>query len=319
MQQETLPALTPMSSGRALDDDDDDDDKSTPAKKSKKRRKPRAAELESLKDADDTDREASHPSLGGYAKSLVLIVLLGAAVLAVGLLAPMDDGVLPSTSSLPASRAATSMQSASTTTIPTTLRPMPAQISPLQEPPPPSPQPLASSLRASPLPSLPPPAASSPPPPPPLPFPPSPPPSPLPPPPPCPPHPPPAPPLWSELDSSWCSTSLPERPALPHGLHRYDDGWIQLIEDRAACSESRLRHYGIQCDDLAHGVRAYRFPAGRFHLSQQVWLPARIVLEGAANPNVMGHPRQRSDLGEQVRLPAISRPRGPSLIFSDRL
>ena len=101
------------------------------------------------------------------------------------------------------------------------------------------------------------------------------------------------------MDSRWCSESLPRRPSLPHTLKQYDDGWIQLVEDRAPCSEPTLQDYGIQCTDV-HNQRTYRFPAGRFGLSQQVWLPSGVAIEGARAPNVPGAPRQRVDLTGQT-------------------
>ena len=170
---------------------------------------------------------------------------------------------------------------------------------------PPSPPPI-------PPPPLPPPPQPSPPPqhsPPPLPLPPAP-PSPRPPPPPpsppLPPSSPPHPPPWSELASQWCSTPPPPRPPLPSGLAEYDDGWIQLVEDRVQCDDQALIRYRIRChDDASSGQRVYRFPAGHFDLSQQVWLPPRVVIEGAASPNIPGHPRQRSDLSAQTLIMAV--------------
>lgn len=128
-----------------------------------------------------------------------------------------------------------------------------------------------------------------------------------------PPHPPPSPPLprppspppWSEPDARWCSEDLPPRPALPPNLNSYDDGWIPLIEDRS-CNKKQLKHYGVVCSN--DGVlRVYRFSAGIYDLSQQVWLPARVVIEGAASPNVVGAPRQRSDLTKQTLFMARTR------------
>ena len=94
---------------------------------------------------------------------------------------------------------------------------------------------------------------------------------------------------------------------------QYDDGWIQLIEDRVGCTEPQLQRYGIQCVDATFGQRIYRFPAGHFDLSQQVWLPPRTAIEGAASPNVAGEPRQRSDLSMQTLFVAATRGCPPSL------
>ena len=66
-----------------------------------------------------------------------------------------------------------------------------------------------------------------------------------------------------------------------------------------ACSEPRLKRYGIACADHPR-QRVYRFPPGKFALSQQVWLPARVAVEGAASPNVPGEPRRRQDLAHQT-------------------
>ena len=120
-----------------------------------------------------------------------------------------------------------------------------------------------------------------------------------------PPRPPPSPPPWSELDARWCNEPLPPRPALPHSLDSYDDGWIQLIEDRS-CNKKQLKHYGVVCSDDG-ALRMYRFSAGIYDLSQQVWLPARVIIEGAASPNVVGAPRQRQDLTKQTLFMAKTR------------
>lgn len=129
---------------------------------------------------------------------------------------------------------------------------------------------------------------------------------PLPRPPPTPPPPqPPSPPPWSELDARWCKEPLPPRAALPHSLDSYDDGWVQLIEDRS-CNKKQLKHYGVVCSDKG-ALRVYRFSAGIYDLSQQVWLPAGVVIEGATSPNVVGAPRQRPDLTEQTLFMARTR------------
>ena len=86
---------------------------------------------------------------------------------------------------------------------------------------------------------------------------------------------------------------------MPTSLRHYDDGWIQLLEDRVSCADSALGRYGITCSDLGP-IRRYRFPRGRFDLSQQVWLPKRVVIEGSASPNIVGSPRQRPDLSQHT-------------------
>ena len=105
--------------------------------------------------------------------------------------------------------------------------------------------------------------------------------------------------------ASWCTDPLPKREPLPSDLATYDDGWIPLVERRAACSDPKLRDYGIACADDGP-IRTYRFPAGSFSLSQQVWLPARVAIEGVADPNVAGQPRTRPDLRSQTLFLATS-------------
>ena len=158
---------------------------------------------------------------------------------------------------------------------------------PLPSPPPPSPLPGRSSPPPSPPPATPPSPTS---------------PSPsLPPAPP----PPPPPPPWSDLDSRWCAEPAPPRPPLSSNLVQYDDGWIRLVEERVACSDPRLERYGIRCADGRQ--RTYRFPAGRFSLSQTVWLPPRTAIEGADSPNVPGAPRSRPDPAMQTHFIASNR------------
>ena len=55
------------------------------------------------------------------------------------------------------------------------------------------------------------------------------------------------------------------------------------------CGDPALKRYKIECVDGAQ--RRYKFPAGKFALSQQVWLPASVAIQGAASPNVAGAPR----------------------------
>ena len=106
--------------------------------------------------------------------------------------------------------------------------------------------------------------------------------------------------------ASWCTDPLPKREPLPSDLAVYDDGWIPLVEQRTACSDPRLRGYGIACTD-DRTIRTYRFPAGSFGLSQQVWLPTRVAIEGVANPNVAGQPRKRPDMRSQTLFVATSK------------
>ena len=81
----------------------------------------------------------------------------------------------------------------------------------------------------------------------------------------------------------------------------YDDGWIQLIEDRVACDTPMLRTYNIRCSESVDGhLRRYQFAAGRYDLSQQVWLPPRVIIVGAATPNMVGDPRYRLDISAQT-------------------
>ena len=106
--------------------------------------------------------------------------------------------------------------------------------------------------------------------------------------------------------ASWCTDPLPKRDPLPSDLAVYDDRWIPLVEQRVACSDPKLRGYGITCTD-DRMIRTYRFPAGRFELSQQVWLPARVAIEGVANPNVAGQPRKRPVMLSQTLFVATSK------------
>jgi len=101
-------------------------------------------------------------------------------------------------------------------------------------------------------------------------------------------------------DSSWCSSNAPARPQFPaKQLKWYDDGWIPLIEDRVACNTSQLKQYGISCEDHA-SRRVYKFPAACFKLTQQVWLPPHVEIEGVSDPNMPGNARQRKALTTQT-------------------
>jgi hypothetical protein len=77
----------------------------------------------------------------------------------------------------------------------------------------------------------------------------------------------------------------------------HDDGWIKYIEDASnvCAASSGLSSYNITCT-MNGSYKYYKFGAGRYLLTQQVWLPEYTIIEGNANPNDINNPRIRSDI-----------------------
>ena len=66
----------------------------------------------------------------------------------------------------------------------------------------------------------------------------------------------------------------------------YSSDWVTIVEDAEQCPNETK--YGVRCTwENGQRVRNFKFPAGNFTLSHQVYVPANTIIEGAKNPNDM--------------------------------
>ena len=70
------------------------------------------------------------------------------------------------------------------------------------------------------------------------------------------------------------------------------------MEDPKQCPSTTER--GVTCAWEGQRGRHFKFPAGAFNVSHQVYVPANTVIEGAENPNDMNYPEKRPREEEQT-------------------
>jgi hypothetical protein len=79
----------------------------------------------------------------------------------------------------------------------------------------------------------------------------------------------------------------------------FDTDWAKIVEDAKQCPPKT--EHGIACTwENGQRGRHFKFPAGTFKLSYQVYVPANTIIEGANNPNDMNDPEKKPKEEEQT-------------------
>eukprot|EP01052_Picozoa_sp_SAG31_P001581 SAG31_NODE_53_length_30139_cov_31.002197_23_plen_449_part_00 len=80
----------------------------------------------------------------------------------------------------------------------------------------------------------------------------------------------------------------------------FETDWSNVVEDAEQCPHKTKR--GVTCTWEVGGQlgRHFKFPAGIFKLSHQVYVPANTIIEGAKNPNDMNDPEKKPREDEQT-------------------
>jgi len=95
------------------------------------------------------------------------------------------------------------------------------------------------------------------------------------------------------LVAALLASPVPNAPA----AHPYDE-WSAPIKN-GTCKDSS-DPTKVQCTVQADGVKAYRFPAGIFEIDEQLLVPEKTSITGAASPNDMDNPTTSPDWSKQT-------------------
>jgi hypothetical protein len=79
----------------------------------------------------------------------------------------------------------------------------------------------------------------------------------------------------------------------------FDAYWANIVEDAEQCP-SKTSHRVACTRQTGQRGRHFKFPAGTFTLSHQVYVPANTIIEGAKNPNDANDPEKKPQAEEQT-------------------